>query len=172
MMQRLTTLVLVFFSLVLFSGCSPDIDKRKFKGVKNSAGAIEQAVKDTTLSFDRFTLLLGRMAEELQKTKESVNNAEEKALLNSFEELFTTFQDGSTLWEYKIGSFQYGWIPRGRIYVDGAVRIIVEKYGFPTESHLVQLTNHHWESISADSLKVIWEIAREQRRKIKTPLFF
>ena len=56
--------------------------------------------------------------------------------------------------------------PEGRVYVDAKVRTLVEKYHFPTESHVVELTNHHWESISADSIKVIWEKAHEQLKKI------
>ena len=52
------------------------------------------------------------------------------------------------------------------------LRTLVEKYHFPTESHVVELTNHHWESISADSIKVIWEKAHEQLKQMKKPLFF
>jgi len=163
--------MLIFFSLLFFLGCSSHIDRNKFREMKAAARAIDKALEDTTLTYDQFGALFQKLMDEIAKTKAMVNTEEERALLSSFEELLTTYQDGSTLWEYKIDSFQYDWIPKGRIYIDARVRTIVEKYHFPTEPHVVELTDHHWESISADSLKVIWEKAHEQLKKIKTPIF-
>ena len=108
-----------------------------------------------------------KLTDEISKTKALASTEEEKTLLSSYEGLLLTYQDGAMLWEYKIGSSQYAWIPKGRIYVDEKLRPIVEKYHFPTESHTVELTNHHFESISADSLKVIWGKAHEQLKKVK-----
>jgi hypothetical protein len=170
-MKRLMTLLLISLSLLFSPGCSSHIDRNKFREMKAAARAIDKAVEDATLTYEQFGAFLQKLTDEIAKTKAMVNTEEESALLSSFEELLTTYQDGSTLWEYKIDSFQYAWIPKGRIYVDERVRTIVEKYHFPTAPHVVELTGHHWESISADSLKVIWEKAHEQSKKIKTPLF-
>jgi hypothetical protein len=170
-MKKELTIVLIFLSLIGSIGCSSHIDKQKFREIKSAAKAIDLAVEDTTLSYEQFEGLLKKLDDEIARTKAGVSTAEEKELLNSYEELLTTYQDSSILWEYKIGSFQYAWIPEGRVYVDAKVRTLVEKYHFPTESHVVELTNHHWESISADSIKLIWERAHEKLKKIGDSLW-
>ena len=170
-MKKVVTIVLIFLSLLGSVGCSSHINKQKFREIKTAAKALDLAVEDTTLSYEQFGGLLIKLNDEIAKTKAVVSTTEEKELLNFYEELLTTYQDSSTLWEYKIGSFQYAWIPKGRIYVDAEIRTLVEKYHFPTESHVVELTNHHWESISADSIRVIWEKAHEQLKKTGDPLW-
>lgn len=166
--NKATTIALIALSLIFFSiSCSSKIDKNKFRELRKSARAIDKSVKDTTLPYAQFEQLLQKLTDEISKTKALANTEEEKALLSSCEELLMTYQDGAMLWEYKIGSSQYAWIPQGRIYVDEKLRLIVEKYHFPTESHTVELTNHHFESISADSLNAIWEKAHQQIRKMK-----
>jgi len=166
-MNKVTTLALIAFALIFLStGCSK-IDKNKFRELRKSARAIDKAVKDTLLPYGQFEQLFQKMTDEISKTRVLASTEEEKALLGSYEELFMTYQEGSMLWQYKIESFQYDWIPKGKIYVDEKLRPVVEKYHFPTESHVVELTGHHFESISADSLKVIWEKAHEQLKKVK-----
>jgi hypothetical protein len=166
MTKKMIIALALLVPAVLFSSCSPHIDKQKFREVKNAAKAIDLAVEDTTLSFEQFEGLLKEFNDQIARTKLAVSTAEEKDLLNSYEEISTLYQDSSTLWEYKIGSSQYFWIPSGRVYVDANVRTLIEKYHFVTESHVVELTNHHWESISADSIKLIWEKAHNRLKKI------
>jgi hypothetical protein len=166
-MTRILALTLALLSQVIFfCSCSSHIDKQKFREIRSAAKAIDLAVEDPTLSYAGFGELLKNLNDEIARTKVLVNTPEEKGLLNSYEELAALYKDSSVLWEYKAGSSQYTWIPKGRIYVDAEVRTLVEKYHFPTESHVVELTNHHWESISADSIKVIWEKAHEHLKKI------
>jgi len=166
-MNKVTTIALIVLSLIFFStGCS-NIDKDKFRELRKSARAIDKALEDTLLPYGQFEQLLQKMTDEIAKTKALVSTEEEKSLLGSYEDLLLTYQDGAMLWEYKIESFQYAWIPKGRIYVDEKLRPVVDKYHFPTESHTVELTGHRFESISADSLKVIWEKAHEQLKKVK-----
>jgi hypothetical protein len=163
---KITLTLALLFSVISFCSCSSHIDKQKFREVRNASKAIDTAVEDTTLPYAEFEGLLKKLNDEIAKTKALVSTAEEKDLLNSYEELLTMYQDSSILWEYKIGSFQYAWIPKGKIYVDARVRTLVEKYHFPTEPHVVELTDHHWESISADSIKAVWEKAHSQLKKI------
>jgi hypothetical protein len=165
--NKIITLTLIALSFIFLStGCS-NIDKDKFRELRKSARAIDKAVEDTLLPYGQFEELLQKMTDEMTKSRALVSTEEEKALLSSYEELLMTYQEGDLLWEHKIESFLYGWIPKGRIYVDEQLLPIVEKYHFPTESHVVELTNHHFESISADSLKVIWDKAHEQLKKVK-----
>ncbi|RPI37852.1 MAG: hypothetical protein EHM54_02085 [Nitrospiraceae bacterium] len=165
--NKIATLALIALSLIFLStGCS-NIDKDKFRELRKSARAIDKAVKDTLLPYGRFEELLQKMTDEMTKTRALVSTEEEKALLGSYEELFMTYQEADLLWEHKIESSVYGWIPRGRIYVDEKLRPLVEKYHFPTEPHFVELTGHRFESISADSIKVIWEKAHEQIKKVR-----
>jgi hypothetical protein len=165
--HKIITITLILFSICFFAGCSSNVDKHKFSGIKSAAREIDKAVKDTTLPFAQFGELLQKLTDEIARTKAVVSTAEEKSLLNSCEELLATYQDSYTLWEYKAASSQYGWIPRGRIYMDAKVRTIAIKYNLPAEPHVIELTNHHWESISSESIRVIWDKAREQLKKIR-----
>lgn len=171
MTKKISLTFALLFPIIFLCGCSSHIDKQKFRGLKSAAKAIDMAVEETTLSYAQFGELLKKLNDETIKTKSAVSTTEEKELLNSYEELLTMYQDSSTLWEYRIGSSQYVWIPEGRVYVDAKLRTLVEKYHFPTESHVVEITNHHWESISADSIKVIWEKAHGQLKKIGDSLW-
>jgi len=166
-MTKTINITLILFSILFFAGCSSNIDKHKFSGIKAAARAIDKAVNDTTLSYSQFGELLQKLTDEIARTKAVVSTKEEKSLLNSYEELLTIYQDSYTLWEYKVASFQYGWIPRGRIYMDAKVRTIAVKYQLPAESHVIELTNHHWESISTESIRVIWEKAHDKLKKIR-----
>ena len=159
-------LTLILFCICFIAGCSSNIDKQKFREIKSAARAIDEAAGDTTLSFNQFSELLGKLTEELSKATVIVSTKEEKALLKSYKELLTIYQDSAILWEYKIESSQYEWIPKGSIYVDEKLRPVVEKYHFSTESHIVELTNHHFESVSTDSIRTIWNKAHEQLKKI------
>ena len=165
---HLTQIVLL---LIVSAGCSLHIDKNKFSELRKAAKAVDTAVADTTLSYEQFGKLLQRLTEQVVQTRETVSTAEEKRLLTAYEELLTTYQDSATLWDYKVASYQYDWIPRGNIYVDNRIRVIVVNYHLPTASHVVELTGHHWESISADSLRVLWDRAHEQLKQAKLPLF-
>ncbi len=165
--NKVTTITLIALALIFFSlGCS-NIDKNKFRELRKSARSIDKAVKDPLLPYGQFKEKFQKMTDEMTKTRALVSNEEEKALLGSYEELFQTYQECNLLWEHKIESSIYGWIPRGRVYVDDQLRPLVEKYQFPAEPHLVELTGHRFESISADSLRVIWEKAHEQLKKVK-----
>ena len=166
-MTKTINITLILFSVLFFAGCSSNIDKHKFSGIKAAAWAIDEAVGDTTLSYSQFGELFQKMTDEIARTKAVVSTEEEKSLLNSCEELLAIYQDSYTLWQYKVASFQYGWIPRGRIYMDATVRTIAEKYQLPAESHVIELTNHHWESISTESIRVIWVKAHDKLKKIR-----
>ena len=165
-MTRPINLMLILFCFFCIAGCSSNINKKKFREIKSAARAIDEAVGDTTLSYDQFSEFLGKLTEELSKTTAVVSTKEEKALLKSYEELLTTYQDSAMLWQYKIESSQYEWIPKGNIYVDEKLRPVVKKYHFATVSHTVELTNHHFESISTDSIRIVWSKAHEQLKKI------
>ena len=172
MTKRIFLALALLFPVIFCCGCSSHIDKQKFREIRVAAGSIDKALEDATLPYSQFEALLNKLTDEVAKTKAVVSTKEEKVLLSSFEELLTPYQEGAALWEYKIGSSQYNWIPKGRIYMDAKVRMLAQKYHFTTDSHVVELTNHHWESISSDSLKVIWGHAHGQLKKVKKPLFF
>ena len=166
MTKKITLTLALLFPVIFCCGCSSHIDKQKFREIGRAAKALDQAVEDTSLSYEQFEGLLKKLNDEIMRTKPAVSAVAEKELLNSYEELLTMYQDSSVLWEYKAGSSQYPWIPEGRVYVDARVRTLVEKYHFPTEPHVVEITNHHWESISADSIRVIWDKAHEKLKRI------
>jgi hypothetical protein len=100
--------------------------------------------------------------------RDKVANEKEEQLFNAYSELLMTYQDGFQLWEYKVESIRYSWIPEGKIYLEPKIKPLVLKYHLPVESHIVELIGHAWKSVPADSLKIIWERARKQVDKIRS----
>jgi hypothetical protein len=162
---------IIILAVLLFVSCTSGIDKRKFEGIKSAASALNKAEKEDPFAYEKFEAGVQKFAAEIETAKAVVNTPKEKGLLSEYEELLVTYREGADLWKYRLGSSQYDWIPQGRIYVDEKVSPIALKYRIATQSHVIDLTDHRFESIPADSIKKIWEKAGEQYKKIRTPLF-
>lgn len=157
---------LFFLAALLLAACSSGIDRSKFTDMKKDAAAIARAL-DSMANYGEFEKLVGELAQHVEEARPKMATEREKTLFNEYHELLIRYQDAAVFWKYKVGSYQYDWIPKGRVYVDAELRTVVAKYGFRTEQHFIQLTNHNWESVSADDLKVILEKAKEQYERVK-----
>ncbi len=157
--------VLIFVIAVACVSCS-SVDRERYKEIYEAAKAVDGAIENKK-TYSEFTTLFQKFSAEISAAKDSVKSDGEKKLLNAYSELFETYQDGFLLWEYRVRSSIYGWIPEGRIYLEPGIKYIAEKYNLQKQSHVLEFTNHHWESVSADSIQVIWEKARKQFRKVR-----
>ena len=147
--------------------CSSGIEKKKFAGALKAAQAVQQSI-DNLDDYETFARIFDTFANEVIALRDTVANEKEQQLLKEYSELLMTYQDGFLLWEYKVESAQYPWIPEGRIYLEPKIKPLALKYHLPVQSHVVELTQHPWKSVPADSLKIIWERARSQYGKLRS----
>lgn len=161
-------LVFVCVSIIaVLSGCSPGIDKKKFEGTAKAAQALQKAI-DNQDDYLKSRELFGVFSNAVIALRDRVANEKEQQLLKAYDDLLVTWQDGFQLWDYKVESSRYSWIPEGRIYLDPKIMPLAIKYNLSVQSHVVQITKYEFKSVPADELKLIWERARLQFSKIKT----
>jgi hypothetical protein len=142
-------------------GCSSGVDRKKFDGAMTAARAVQNAI-DSLDDYEKFGKVFDTFTNEVIMLRDKVANKKEQELLNKYTDLLMTYQDGFQLWEYKVQSTQYPWIPEGVIYLEPKIKPLALKYRLPVQSHVVELTRHEWKSVPADSLRIIWERARAQ----------
>jgi hypothetical protein len=166
MKSSLIQSILGLMVIVILSGCSPGIDKKKFEAAQKAAHAVQDSI-DNMDDYEKFGKVFNAFSDEVITLRERVKGEKEEQLLSAYTELLLTYQDGYQLWEYKVESSRYSWIPEEKIYLEPKVKALALKYHLPVESHVIELTNHPWKSVPADSLKIIWERARSQFGKIR-----
>lgn len=147
--------------------CSSGVEKKKFDGAQKAAQAVQKSI-DNLDDYETFAKVFDTFANEVIALRDAVSNEKERQLLREYTDLLMTYQDGFQLWEYKVESAQYPWIPEGSIYLEPKIKPLALKYHLPVRSHVVELTQHTWKSVPADSLKIIWERARLQYGNIRS----
>ncbi len=152
--------------VLLLSGCSQEIDKKKFENVDHAARSVKRSLAAGAI-YGRFGDLLQELSTEITALNGKVKRGKEQQLLKEYSELLTIYRDGLILWKYRIEATRYDFIPRGLIYVGQDVEPIVEKYRIPTESHTYGPTHQSWKSIPGDSLQTIWMNANSELEKIE-----
>ncbi len=158
---------LLLMVIVVIIACSPGVDKKKFDGARKTAQAVRQSL-DNLDDYATFTKVFDAFANEVIALRDTASNEREQQLLRQYADLLMTYQDGLQLWEYKVESSQYSWVPEGRIYLEPKIKALALKYHLPVQAHMLELTQHTWKSIPADSLKIIWERARLQYGKLSS----
>lgn len=159
---RLAITVLLGAALL---ACSSGIDQRKFDSAAKAARSVQASI-DRMDNYEQFGKVFDQFANEVIQLRGRVATDREQQLFRAYSDLLATYQDGYQLWEYKVESTLYPWVPEGRIYLEPKIKQLALKYHLPVESHVVELTGHAWKSVPADSLKIIWERARVQLNKL------
>ena len=147
--------------------CSSGIEKQKFEGARKAAQAVQGAL-DNLDDYETFAKVFDTFANEVIALRDKVSNEKERQLFKEYTDLLLTYQDGFQLWEYKVESTRYPWVPEGRIYLEPRIKPLALKYHLPVQAHVVELTGHAWKSVPADSLTIIWERARLQFKKLRS----
>jgi hypothetical protein len=165
----IVTILILLSTITLFcSGCvsEPRMDKRKFSELNRTAQDLKASLASGN-PCDAPDTLRQRLVSGIEALKNKTASQEERAIIEAYSRLLTTYQDGLLLCRYRTHLSQFQFVPKGRIYVVQELDPLVEKYGLPTESHLYRPTGARWRSIDADSIKVIWESAEFQIKNIK-----
>ena len=117
--------------------CSSGIEKKKFDGPLKAAQAVQQSI-DNLDDYETFAKVFDVFANEVLALRDNVANEKEQKLFRDYTDLLMTYQDGFLLWEYKVESAQYSWIPEGRIYLEPKIKPLALKYHLPVQSHIVE----------------------------------
>jgi len=168
-MEKQGRVLALLLTVILFAGgclAEQGVNREKFKKVAASAQTVKTALASGA-SYQQFGESLRKFSSEISAVKDTANSRREQELLRAYEVLLGVYQDGHTLWKYKLEFAPFGFVPQGRIYVSQDVDPIAFKYNFLTESHLYLPTRQYWKSISEDSLKIIWSNADAQLRIIE-----
>jgi len=160
---RILTGLLLFILLVGACSSEPALNREKFGKLSEAAQAVKMS-RAAGASYQQFGEALQRLSGELTAVRGRVSSKKELEVLHAYETLLGIYQDGHTLWKYKLEFAPFGFVPEGRIYVSQDVDPIAFKYNFPTESHLYKPTQQYWKSISADSIPIVWKNADFQQK--------
>src|SRR5512143_1561714 len=164
--------IILLSAIILFGpGCVPEpvIDKGKFSELNRIAQDLKTAIKSGK-PCDVPDTLLQRLASGTAALKDKTASKGESDLIEAYSHLLTTYNDGLLLCKYQTPLSQFQFVPKVRIYVFQELDPIVQKYGLATESHLYRPNGVYWRSISADSIKVIWESAEFLIKNIENML--
>ncbi len=150
---------------VMCCACSSGIDKKKFDGLERDAQGLQNSIS-SGVTYEKFGELLQGFSADIKAFGDTLKSNKEKELLKAYSDLLSMYQDGYLLWRFSREFSKHNLVPEGRIYVGQDVEPIVTKYRLLTETHVFGPTQQSWKSISADSIRIIWYNAGEQRKRI------
>ncbi len=168
-MRQVNVAILLLLAIMLFGlGCvsEPGIDKGKFSELNRTAHDLKASITPDK-PCDLPEALLQKLASGTAALKDKTASKIERDVVEAYSRLVTTYQDGLLLCQSQTRLNNFQFVPKGRIYVFQDLDPLVAKYDLSTESHLYKPTGVRWRSISADSIKVIWETAENQLRNIE-----
>ena len=155
---------MALISFALLMGCAPKIDQKKYENLHRAAKAIQGATA-VGVSYQKFGELLQNLSTEISIANDKAKSDIEKELLKGYVDVLMTYHESATVWKHKIEGARYDWIPSGQVYVERELQPIVSKYSLPTEKHVIRITGHKFDTISEDSIQVIWGKANEHLEK-------
>jgi len=136
------------------------VDRAKLAPLYRSARAAQASI-GMGLNLPAYSQLLQALATEVAVAKDLASTEPEKAIVSAYTAALASLHDANVIWTDKIDSAQYDFIPKGRVYVEGPIRAMVEKYKLPTQQHTGR--NGPWLSIGGDeSVQLVWARAGEQ----------
>ena len=155
--------------LLVCAACSPQIDKHRFDKVNLTVQALQRSMSAGG-DYPHLGALIQQLSSEIEALNVSVTSAKERDLVQEYSKLLKMYQDGFLLWKYRTEFTRHNFVPKGRIYVGQDVEPIVLKYRLPTETHIFEPTQQTWKSIAEDSIRIIWDNADAQGKRINTLL--
>jgi hypothetical protein len=168
-MRKVRASIILLSAIIFFgSGCvsEPGIDKGKFAELNRTARELSSSIPSDK-PCDVPDALLQKLVSGTEALKDKTNSKAERDVIEAYERLLATYQDGLLLCQYRNQLNQFSFIPKGRIYVSQELDPIVDKYGLSIVRHLYKPTGVYWKSVPGDSIKVIWESAENQTRNIE-----
>lgn len=156
--QRVVVLVWLSALMLFVFGCTaePGLDKKKFAELDRAAQDLKAAVKSGKACETQDTLLK-RFVSGTEALKDKMASDDERALLEAFSHLVTTYQDNLLLCRTQTAFAGFEFVPKGRIYVTQELDPLVEKYHLPIKQHVYKPTGKNWKSIPDGAVQVVWE---------------
>lgn len=166
--QRHIIVILVSIIALACQGCEsePGIDKAKLSELNRTVQELKTFITSGK-PCEAPDTLLQQLASGTAALQDKKASQEKRDLITGYARLLATYKDGLLLCRRQTQSAQLPIVSKGSIYVFQDVDPLVEKYGFPTESHLYKPTGVYWKSISGDSINVIWKNAEFQIKYIE-----
>jgi hypothetical protein len=168
-MMRERSFIVVIWLLIVCAACSPQIDKHRFDTVNSTVQALQHSISAGG-DYPQLGALIRELSSEIKALNVSVTSGKERDLVQEYSKLLTMYQDGFLLCKYRKEFSSHNFVPKGRIYVGQDVEPIVVKYRLPTETHVFASTQQTWKSIAEDSIRIIWDNADAQSKRINTLL--
>ncbi|HXX80991.1 MAG TPA: hypothetical protein VEI46_05535 [Thermodesulfovibrionales bacterium] len=155
--------------LLVCAACSAQIDKQKFDKVNHTVQTLQHTISVGD-DYPQLGALIQQLSIEIESLNVRVTSKEERDLVQEYTKLLKMYQDGFLLWKYRAEFSSHNFVPKGRIYVGQDVEAIVVKYRLPTETHTFEPTQKTWKSIAEDSIRIIWDNADAQVKRINALL--
>lgn len=162
-------LIIGIWLLIVCTACSPQMNKQKFEKVNHTVQALQHAISAGG-DYPQLGVLIQQLSSEIESLNAGVTSGKERDLAQEYSKLLKMYQDGFLLWKYHTEFSSHNFVPKGRIYVGQDVEAIVVKYRLPTETHIFEPTQQRWKSIAEDSIRIIWDNADAQVKRINTLL--
>lgn len=137
----------------------PAVDQKKMDPLYRAAKSI-QASQTVGVNYQKFGELMQAFATEISIAKDRASSQKEQQLVTSYAAALVTLHDSGVLRKEQIDDSRYNFIPAGRIFVEQSLAPIVAKYSLAKKTH--KGYGRPWESISADSIQILWSKASEQ----------
>jgi hypothetical protein len=155
--------------VLVFAACSPQIDTHRFDKVNHAVQALQHAISSGE-DYLKLGVLIQQLSSEIEVLNVSAPSKKEKELVQEYSKLLKMYQDGFLLWKYHREFSSHNFLPEGRIYVGQDIEPVVVKYRLQTETHIFEPTHQTWKSIAEDSIRIIWDNADAQVKRIQTLL--
>ena len=166
--KSVLVIILTGAMLLFVAGCvtEPGLDKGKFADLNRAAQDLKTAIK-TDKACEEPDALLQRFVSGTAALQDRTASIPERDLLAAYAHLLTTYEDGLLLCRSQGILTGFEFVPKGSIYVTQELDPLVEKYDLRVEWHVYKPTGKGWKSISADSIRVVWEQAAFEIKNIE-----
>jgi hypothetical protein len=168
-MRNDSMIIIVFSALLLItSACTsePAFDKAKFADLGRTAEEIKTAITSSN-PCDAPEALAQRLTSNIAAVKDKANSELDRDVIAAYSRLLSTYQDGLLLCRSRHAFTNFGYFPKGRIFVSQDLDPVIAKYGLSKKRHVSERTGAYVYSIDGDSIQVIWESAQAQIQNVE-----
>jgi hypothetical protein len=143
--------------ILITISCSPKTDQDKFNNLNYAAKSVQGAIT-VGVNYVEYGALLQKYSTELLLLKNNNLIGYELDSYNLYKEALEIFIDARKIWEVKIESPKYNWIPKNNIFPLVGLTDIINKYGLKIDE-IKDSSGKKWSTISSDSIQILWSKA-------------
>jgi hypothetical protein len=109
----------------------------------------------------RYDELLQSVSAELLMLADVARTHADSTVLVRYAAALEIYKDAGTLWDEKISSGPYDWIPKGHIFLEAPGRAIANEYDLTTTNRKTAVGSA-FETVSESSLQILWDRAGKE----------